>query len=621
MSRDPSAADFDAMACGYALAEQKPQAALDADMRPTHAFNHRRAVSGSGSACKPGKRGLVFRSTFLHFEEEDSDSTRSPRASSDPGSETSKDYFYEERCYVENLSEKMFETEPVALDSLKMAPCETSTVLGGMTMPELKNHMRVKAKDITANMRRKKHSEALSAIDELPEQVGDALLAKATRMVDTVNTDVIMMQSILQEEDNIACDDSQATQAMQSLEAIPDIIMDSFEANVAKAKGTFRVRVDGVLQSCDAMDTQDLVCAMRKIPIQVQAIADQAVQDAIKESKQQATQQLDNVFNLTEETAALRTAKIRMLERIPAVMPFTEDVSNNLVVDTVEQAVAAVEEQKKLESSVANVVVADTLLRAKTGEDLSRCSVVPSMAHVMNPARITEGVSNNFVVDTVERAVAAVEDQKKLESSSAKMVIAGEDSSLYSVATRMPHAMNPGSIGHPELCPRPCLYFMAGMCSNGNDCEFCHMLHERRPAHLDKRHREMLKEIPFADCAAVALPHLRAKVVALGLGQSALRMLDVLAGEAKESTQNSNAGGRKSPRALRMLSLAMKSMHIRAILTTLHRVAAVNEPSACEDIGSLIHRLRCHIALRSAGCATDCTSCRSRGTCPEGLCS
>ena len=31
----------------------------------------------------------------------------------------------------------------------------------------------------------------------------------------------------------------------------------------------------------------------------------------------------------------------------------------------------------------------------------------------------------------------------------------------------------PGSVGHPELCRRPCIYFAAGQCRNSADCNFC----------------------------------------------------------------------------------------------------------------------------------------------------
>jgi len=79
-------------------------------------------------------------------------------------------------------------------------------------------------------------------------------------------------------------------------------------------------------------------------------------------------------------------------------------------------------------------------------------------------------------------------------------------------------ADNPGSIGHPNLCPRACLYFAAGNCANGKDCGFCHMPHPKRPVRLDKRHREALRRIPFSELIEMMLPLLKSKARSLSAG-------------------------------------------------------------------------------------------------------
>ncbi|CAK0869755.1 unnamed protein product [Prorocentrum cordatum] len=75
---------------------------------------------------------------------------------------------------------------------------------------------------------------------------------------------------------------------------------------------------------------------------------------------------------------------------------------------------------------------------------------------------------------------------------------------------------NPGSIGHPDLCPRQCLYFAKGNCTNGNDCQFCHMPHPKRPVRFDKRHREILKKMPFDELLSVMMPVLKVKAAGAG---------------------------------------------------------------------------------------------------------
>ncbi|CAK9008571.1 Putative tRNA/rRNA methyltransferase Rv0881 [Durusdinium trenchii] len=34
-----------------------------------------------------------------------------------------------------------------------------------------------------------------------------------------------------------------------------------------------------------------------------------------------------------------------------------------------------------------------------------------------------------------------------------------------------------GSLGHPQVCNRPCIYFAAGNCASGAGCSYCHVEH------------------------------------------------------------------------------------------------------------------------------------------------
>jgi len=88
------------------------------------------------------------------------------------------------------------------------------------------------------------------------------------------------------------------------------------------------------------------------------------------------------------------------------------------------------------------------------------------------------------------------------------------DQLLRAKVLNQEQAENPGSIGHPNLCPRACIYYAIGNCANGRDCGFCHMPHPKRPARLDKRHREALKKKPFSELVAMLLPLLKEKAAA-----------------------------------------------------------------------------------------------------------
>eukprot|EP00445_Apocalathium_hangoei_P021785 CAMPEP_0203912232 /NCGR_PEP_ID=MMETSP0359-20131031/53322_1 /ASSEMBLY_ACC=CAM_ASM_000338 /TAXON_ID=268821 /ORGANISM="Scrippsiella Hangoei, Strain SHTV-5" /LENGTH=117 /DNA_ID=CAMNT_0050838123 /DNA_START=18 /DNA_END=368 /DNA_ORIENTATION=+ len=48
-----------------------------------------------------------------------------------------------------------------------------------------------------------------------------------------------------------------------------------------------------------------------------------------------------------------------------------------------------------------------------------------------------------------------------------------EDVAEYLYDVEVVPSLGPGSIGHPQLCDRPCLYFAKNECANGMDCEYC----------------------------------------------------------------------------------------------------------------------------------------------------
>ncbi|CAJ1394045.1 unnamed protein product, partial [Effrenium voratum] len=73
-------------------------------------------------------------------------------------------------------------------------------------------------------------------------------------------------------------------------------------------------------------------------------------------------------------------------------------------------------------------------------------------------------------------------------------------------------AVSFGSLGHPELCFKPCLFMTRGGCPRGGECNFCHLPHQ--PAKLNSRMRETLSGLCQAEILALVLPYLHAKNVA-----------------------------------------------------------------------------------------------------------
>ncbi|CAJ1349614.1 unnamed protein product [Effrenium voratum] len=107
------------------------------------------------------------------------------------------------------------------------------------------------------------------------------------------------------------------------------------------------------------------------------------------------------------------------------------------------------------------------------------------------------------------------------------------------------NVLNPGSIWHPDLCSRPCIYYGSGSCIHGAACSFCHLSHEKRAPHLDKRNRQTLKAISSDELYQIVMPEVAKKLSELsshrpGLWRAVAPHLDFVIG----SNFQSKADGR-----------------------------------------------------------------------------
>jgi len=123
-------------------------------------------------------------------------------------------------------------------------------------------------------------------------------------------------------------------------------------------------------------------------------------------------------------------------------------------------------------------------------------------------------------------------------------------------------AANPGSLGHPNLCSRPCLYFERGRCANGAACQFCHIPHAGRRAALTARARQHLQRMSRAEAMAAILPILLLKLRAVDPSGDVAGVFDRLVrtslahGGAPADVRHT-VGLRASGRALENLDLPM----------------------------------------------------------------
>ncbi|CAE6913725.1 hypothetical protein AK812_SmicGene12960 [Symbiodinium microadriaticum] len=88
----------------------------------------------------------------------------------------------------------------------------------------------------------------------------------------------------------------------------------------------------------------------------------------------------------------------------------------------------------------------------------------------------------------------------------------GQDASVFDAP-----APNRGSLGHPTLCSRPCIYFVKqGQCPHGDACGFCHHHHSTTPK-PDKHQREWMSMMPRAQLLSLLAELLRERAEQDGL--------------------------------------------------------------------------------------------------------
>ena len=119
----------------------------------------------------------------------------------------------------------------------------------------------------------------------------------------------------------------------------------------------------------------------------------------------------------------------------------------------------------------------------------------------------------------------------------------------------------PGSVGHPEICRRQCIYFLAGHCSNGDACTYCHLPHPQKPPKLDKRQRTIMQALNYQELIALILRVGRAKIEELGILVEAKDLLEILLAEAGNTPPPSMAD-----RENRALSKTLSRMSLSGLL-------------------------------------------------------
>lgn len=403
--------------------------------------------------------------------------------------------------------------------------------MDGTKRNELKSKMEASAKQMSdAWAKDSRILTAIAELDEIPRRIGDDMQKVASHVIDHVQTEVSAMskrvrgtdwggaamaqdvRGVTMHGDSTSStdtgekrpsqwDEAKAKQVVKNLEVIPTMVLNLLEARVGKAKATVRSRVQPMIENLSTIreeqleDHDQLVSRMQIIAQEVEQIAGEAVEAAAQECRAHATRQLDVALAALKE----QEGPADQLSGIPEVEG--------------ELGVTAGSREQPWESWKAWDEKQE--LWPKSQNSGGPDSMQQAMAVVGNhPDAMPSSFTNQVVADELLRAKVRGNRASSQSSGAPQSKDAASPHVAQLVTSEMP--TNPGSIGHPDLCPRQCLYFAKGNCTNGNDCQFCHMPHPKRPVRFDKRHREILKKMPFNELLSVMLPVLKAKAEGVG---------------------------------------------------------------------------------------------------------
>ena len=114
-----------------------------------------------------------------------------------------------------------------------------------------------------------------------------------------------------------------------------------------------------------------------------------------------------------------------------------------------------------------------------------------------------------------------------------------------------------GSRGHPDLCKRPCIYIVAGTCTTGAQCNYCHMPHADRPAKLDKQQRQKFNMMSMREALLMLHRILTSNASMNGFLPLAKESLDLVAEEAMKHATGEETTSESAQRRLERVLVRM----------------------------------------------------------------
>ncbi|CAE7333813.1 unnamed protein product [Symbiodinium sp. CCMP2456] len=122
-----------------------------------------------------------------------------------------------------------------------------------------------------------------------------------------------------------------------------------------------------------------------------------------------------------------------------------------------------------------------------------------------------------------------------------------------------------GSLGHPETCRRPCIYFISGHCANGRSCTYGHMAHVERMPKLDKKQRMMVRQCSQAQLLSLLVPLCYDRAERCGFLKEAAEILKLM----EESSSAMQLPESFPSREFRNLRKALRKMNFVSLVGVL----------------------------------------------------
>lgn len=143
---------------------------------------------------------------------------------------------------------------------------------------------------------------------------------------------------------------------------------------------------------------------------------------------------------------------------------------------------------------------------------------------------------------------------------------------------------SPGSVAHPELCRRPCMYFQQGHCENGNACNFCHLDHPEKLAKLDKKQRMLLQSLTVPELVAFLIEFIAERLQQAKLeGTELLQSLRLLAGRLPSLPE-------RDLKNLKKTFARMNLSNLMGVLT--HKCSKSGSITGLEEVTEAVENLR-----------------------------